>query len=57
MVTLAERVAANAPRDPLTPRVPCGYTDAIDTAGISPRVLMSQSDPIPFIRFASLKRS
>ncbi|KAG8901724.1 hypothetical protein FRC00_005051 [Tulasnella sp. 408] len=31
MVTVAEQVATNAPRDPLTPLVPCGYTDAMDT--------------------------
>ncbi|KIO18765.1 hypothetical protein M407DRAFT_83589 [Tulasnella calospora MUT 4182] len=31
MVTVAEQVAANAPRDPLTPLVPCGYTDVLDS--------------------------
>ncbi|KAG8930696.1 hypothetical protein FRC01_002390, partial [Tulasnella sp. 417] len=31
MVTVAERVAQDAPRDPLTPVVPCSYSDAIDT--------------------------
>ncbi|KAG8900599.1 hypothetical protein FRB99_005954 [Tulasnella sp. 403] len=31
MVTLAEQVAQAAPRDPLSPLVPCGYTDAMDT--------------------------
>ncbi|KAG8901723.1 hypothetical protein FRC00_005050 [Tulasnella sp. 408] len=31
MVTVAERVAQDAPRDPLAPVVPCSYSDAMDT--------------------------
>ncbi|KIO18763.1 hypothetical protein M407DRAFT_224787 [Tulasnella calospora MUT 4182] len=31
MVTVAERVAQDAPRDPLSPVVPCSYSDAMDT--------------------------
>ncbi|KAG8952848.1 hypothetical protein FRC03_012004, partial [Tulasnella sp. 419] len=31
MVTIAEQIAKNAPRDPLTQVPQCGYTDAIDT--------------------------
>ncbi|KIO19087.1 hypothetical protein M407DRAFT_31265 [Tulasnella calospora MUT 4182] len=31
MVTIAEKVAQGAPRDPLAPVVPCGYTDTMDT--------------------------
>ncbi|KAG8900672.1 hypothetical protein FRB99_005823 [Tulasnella sp. 403] len=31
MVSLADQVAQAAPRDPLSPLVPCDYTDAMDT--------------------------
>lgn len=31
MVAIAEDVARAAPRDPMAPLVPCGYTDAMDT--------------------------
>ncbi|KAG8855500.1 hypothetical protein FRB96_007004 [Tulasnella sp. 330] len=31
MVAVAEQVAQAAPRDPLSPLIPCSYTDAIDT--------------------------
>ncbi|KAG8903436.1 hypothetical protein FRB99_003285 [Tulasnella sp. 403] len=31
MVSLAEQVAQAAPRNPLSPLVPCGYTDVMDT--------------------------
>lgn len=31
MVTVAERVAQEAPRDPLAPVVPCSYSGAVDT--------------------------
>ncbi|KAG8926003.1 hypothetical protein FRC01_009457, partial [Tulasnella sp. 417] len=31
MITVAERVAQDAPRDPLSPVVPCSYSDAMDT--------------------------
>ncbi|KAG9001922.1 hypothetical protein FRB90_011463 [Tulasnella sp. 427] len=31
MVTVAERVVQDAPRDPLAPLVPCSYSDAMDT--------------------------
>lgn len=56
MVTVAEQIAANAPRDPLAPLVPCGYTDVLDTVCISPEVGCPSLTPLLFVRFASLRR-
>ncbi|KAG8956419.1 hypothetical protein FRC03_010886, partial [Tulasnella sp. 419] len=44
MVTIAEQVAKNAPRDPLTQVPPCGHTDAIDSIRLAETFLnISQS--------------
>lgn len=39
MVTVAEQVAQNAPRDPLSPLVPCTITAAMDS--VSPDIVYS----------------